>query len=83
MVENEGEKALTTSHQPTSQPRRIRTSESVHIRLDKHLIRRLQDYAKATNRTLNNLCETLLYAAVEARERNAAVSNPNKMVNQR
>ena len=57
------------THAPTSTPRRVRVSESVHIRLDKSLIARLRDYAKATNRTLNNLCETLLYAAVDARER--------------
>jgi len=59
---------INMTHAPTSTPRRIRVSESVHIRLDKSLITRLRDYAKATNRTLNNLCETLLYAAVEARE---------------
>lgn len=63
---------MTDHHQPSSTPRRIRTSESVHIRLDKSLIRRLQDYATATNRSLNNLCETLLHAAVEAQERQTA-----------
>jgi len=71
------------AHQSTTAPRRIRTSESVHIRLDKTLISRLWDYAHATNRTLNNLCETLLYAAVEARDRSVPVRNPNKDVNQR
>lgn len=73
---------MTNPHPPSATPRRIRTSESVHIRLDKHLIERLRAYAKSTNRTLNNLCETLLYAAVEARERMPA-PNPDKRIDQR
>ena len=45
-------------------PRRISTSESCHLRLEKALIDRIKAMALATNRTFNNACVTLLYDAI-------------------